>query len=45
VGGTQAPGDGGGVAPGQLVLAEHLEELDMAQGAGAGFGQAGVQGL
>lgn len=42
MGGTQAPGHGGGFAPGELVFAEHLEELDMAEGAGPGVGQAGV---
>ena len=45
MGGAQAAGDGGGVSAGQLVLAQDLEELDVAEGAGPGLGQAGVEGL
>ena len=35
---------GGGLAAGDLVFAEDLEELDVAQFPGAGLGQAGVDG-
>jgi hypothetical protein len=45
VGGPQAAGDRPCFSAGQLVLAEHLEELDMAERAGSRFGQAGVEGL
>ena len=45
VGGPEPAGDLGGVAAGQLVLAEDLEELDVAEGAGSGLGQAGVEGV
>ena len=35
----------GRVASGELVFAEHLEELDVAELTGGGLGQAGVDGL
>ena len=38
--GPHPAGDARGVAPGQLVLAERLEELDVAEFAGVGLGQA-----
>ena len=36
---------GGGVAAGDLVFAEHLQELEMAELAGMGLGEAGVEGV
>ncbi|PXY16719.1 hypothetical protein BA062_38665 [Prauserella flavalba] len=45
VGGLDPPGDGLGVATGDLVVAEDLQELDVAEFAGAGLGQASVEGL
>ena len=42
-GGPDPPGDLGGVAAGELVLAQHLEELGVPEGAGAGLGQPRVQ--
>src|SRR4029077_11552405 len=44
-GGPDPPGDLGGVAAGQLVLAQHLEELGVPEGAGPGLGQPRVQGV
>ena len=35
----------GGVAAGDLVLAEHLEELEVAELPGAGLGEAGFEGV
>jgi hypothetical protein len=40
-----APGDRGGLAAGDLVVAEDLQELQMAEFPGAGLGQPGVEGL
>ena len=36
---------GHGLAAGDLVVAEHLQELQVAEFAGAGLGQAGVEGV
>ena len=44
-GAADASGQGGGLAAGDLVLAEHLQELEVAECAGAGLGQAGVEGV
>ena len=41
---AQPAGDGHGLAAGDLVLAQDLEELDVAEFPGAGLGQAGVDG-
>ena len=38
-------GERGGVAPGDLVLAEHLEELEVAELTGGGLGEAGFEGV
>ena len=40
-----APGDGGGLPPGDLVVAEDPEELQVSEFPGAGLGQSGVEGL
>ena len=45
LGAADAAGDGLGVAAGDLVVAEHLQELDVAEFPGAGLGQAGFEGL
>src|SRR6266566_881338 len=42
---AQPAGDGGGLAAGDLVLAQDLEELDVAEFPGPGLGQAGVDGV
>ena len=44
-GAAQPPVDGHGVAAGDLVFAEDLEELDVAEFPGAGLGQPGVDGV
>ena len=43
-GAAEPAGDGGGLPAGDLVLAEDLQELQVAEFAGAGLGQAGVEG-
>jgi hypothetical protein len=45
LGAAQPAGDGLGLAPGDLVVAEDLQELDVAEFPGAGLSQAGVEGL
>ena len=42
---AQPPGHGHGVAAGDLVVAEDLQELQVAQFAGPGLGQPGVEGV
>ena len=44
-GGPDPPGDLGGVAAGELVLAQDLEELGVPEGPGAGLGQPRLQGV
>ena len=44
-GAADAAGDGGGLPAGDLVVAEDLQELQVAEFPGAGLGQAGVEGL
>src|ERR1022692_4184811 len=41
---AQATGDGHGAAAGDLVFAQDLEEVDVAEVPGAGLGEAGVDG-
>ena len=43
--GAHPAGDAGGVTPCQLVLAEHLQELDVAELAGTGLGETHLQGV
>ena len=45
VGGPQAPGHRRRFSACQLILAQDLEELEVAESAGPGLGQAGVEGL
>ena len=44
-GGSQPAVQGGGVAAGDLVFAQHLEELEVAELAGLGLAEAGVEGV
>ena len=44
-GAAQSAGDGGGVAAADLVVAEDLQELEVAEFPGAGLGEAGVEGV
>ena len=44
-GAAEPAGEGGGVAAGDLVLAQDLEELEVAELPGAGLGEAGVEGV
>ncbi|MFE9122858.1 hypothetical protein [Streptomyces sp. NPDC007172] len=41
----QAPLEGDGLAAGDLVLAEDLQEVEVAEFAAVGLGEAGVEGL
>jgi hypothetical protein len=45
LGAADPAGDGVAVAAGDLVVAEHLEELDVAEFPGSGLGEAGFEGL
>ncbi len=42
---AEPSGDGGGLAAGDLVFAQDLEELDVAEFAGAGLGEPGLEGV
>jgi hypothetical protein len=42
---TDPSGDRGGITAGYLVLAEHLEKLEMAELTGLGLMQSGVEGV
>jgi hypothetical protein len=42
---AQPPSDRGGVAAADLVVAQDLQELEVAKFPGAGLGQAGVEGV
>jgi hypothetical protein len=42
---TEPAFEGGGLSPVDLVLAQHLEELGVAELPGVGLGQAGLDGL
>ena len=44
-GAAYSPGQGGGVAAGDFVFAEHLEELQVAEFPVAGLGEAGIEGV
>ena len=44
-GSADAAGQGGGFAAGDLVFAEHLQEIEVPEGAVAGLGQSGVEGV
>jgi hypothetical protein len=45
VGSAESSADSGGVASADLVVAEDLQELEVAQFPGAGLGEAGVEGV
>ena len=44
-GAADPPGQGGGFAAGDLVFAEHLQEVEVPEGAVAGLGQPGIEGV
>lgn len=44
-GSADASGQGGGFSAGDLVFAEHLQEVQMSQSAVAGLCQPGVEGV
>ncbi len=44
-GSADAPGQGGGFAAGDLVFAEHLQEVQVPEVAVAGLGQPGIEGV
>jgi hypothetical protein len=44
-GAVDSPGQGGGVAAGDFVFAEHLQEFQVPEFAVAGLGEAGIEGV
>jgi len=44
-GAAYSPGQSGGVATGDLIFAEHLQKLEVAEFPVAGLGQAGIEGV
>ena len=44
-GAAHSPSQGGGVAAGDFVFAEHLQEFQVAEFPVAGLGQAGIEGV
>ena len=45
MGAVDSAGQGGGVAAGDFVFAEHLQEFQVSEFPVAGLGQAGVEGV